>query len=572
MTDLTGANLSFYWCTLFFRKLYLEGLRHVVISPGSRSTPLTLGAAAFPDLNKHIILDERSAGFTALGIGKATGIPALLICTSGTAAANYYPAVVEAGQSGVPMLLATADRPSRLRNTDANQTIDQLELYGKFACSFKNMGEPDGSEEGLQELQNVAKEYFHQARALPGPVHLNFPFDKPLEPEANYLERCKKKNESFALESGKSNQQKADINKSFNFPDPILKALQKSEKPLILIGQLPADRSIAPVFDLARALRAPVLSEQGSTEDGNALQGFEGFLRNEERVQYLEPDLILRFGLQPASKSLLRALNTWNPAFHIYVTSSSNPIKTALPVSDTVLWDGNDFSTKDLTGSPEVWLEAWKDSEAKYLARKLKNVEALPRLTDGHVYEHLSSQIPTEWPILFSNSFPARDRSMFGSWSAQSVYTNRGASGIDGVTSTALGVCIGTGKPGVLFTGDLAFLHDTNAMLNEKHLKKPLVIVVINNQGGSIFRMLPIADYRPYFTDYFETPQKADLGKLAGSYELPFQRISTFEELYEFNLGDFIEKSIAGKKLLVLEFQTDPDISMELRNKLWGES
>lgn len=569
MIKSTGRNLSFYWGTLFFRELYQQGLRHVIISPGSRSTPLTLAAAAFPDLQKHVILDERSAGFTALGIGKTTGIPAALICTSGTATANYYPAVVEACQSGVPLLLATADRPDYLRNTDANQTIDQIELYGKFVRSFVHVGEPDGSEDALSKLKRKAQYSFEQAVYFPGPVHLNFPFEKPLEPETNFIADIQRENEELCKQHKKIKQSQSQ--NSFQLPDHIYDVLKQSQKPLIMLGQLAVNRSNKPIFELAETLRVPVLSEQGFMEGDTTVQGFEGFLRNAKTRLYLEPDVILRFGLQPASKSLLKALESWNPKHHIYFTNLSDPRETSLSVSEKVLWDGNNFLMKNMTAASEDWLGSWKDTGQKYATRKIELMKALNGLTDGHVYEYLSAQIPNEWSIFFSNSFPARDRSMFGSWSVQSVYTNRGASGIDGITSTAIGVGIGTDKPGLLFTGDLAFLHDTNALLNEKLLTKPLIVVVINNRGGSIFRMLPIADYQPYFTDYFETPQQADLSKLAGSYGLYFQRISTLRELKDFDLLDFVEKSHTGKKLLILEFQTDPDVSMELRKQLWGD-
>lgn len=568
MTDLKRHNHPFFWCTVFLRELYQSGVRHVVISPGSRSTPLTLAAAVHPGLRKHVVLDERSAGFTALGLGKATGRPAVLVCTSGTATANYYPAVIEARQSGVPLLLATADRPPHLRNTDANQTIDQMELYGKFAILFKDIGEPAGGEPELHTLTETARQAFEQATYLRGPVHLNFPFSKPLEPEASFIKSVKKENENLATINKNRVADKTDG--EFHFPGDILQKLNQAGKPIIIIGQLPADVEIEPIFKLADQLKSPVLSEQGITGSAYAIQGFEGFLRTKKNRKYLEPDLILRFGLQPASKSLLLALNYWQPEHHIYVTGPANPKKTSLPVSDTLTWNGKDMEAGEISGCPESWAGRWKKAVQHYAGRKATACSDVQELTDGHVYERLSGQIPENWSIFFSNSFPARDRSMFGKWSTQQLFTNRGASGIDGITSTALGIGIGTDRAGVLFTGDLAFLHDTNALLNHKLLTQPLIVVVINNKGGSIFRMLPIAGYEQYFNPYFETPQQADISKLAGSYGVNHQKIETVRELNAFRLKGFITKS--GSNLYILECQTDPEASMQLRKKLWRQN
>ncbi|NIV13412.1 MAG: 2-succinyl-5-enolpyruvyl-6-hydroxy-3-cyclohexene-1-carboxylic-acid synthase, partial [Aliifodinibius sp.] len=182
MTNQHQGNTALQWTNTFFRALYKYGIEHVVVSPGSRSTPLTLAVASNPHIQKHVILDERSAAFTALGIGKATNIPAVLVCTSGTALANYYPAVIEARQSGVPMVLATADRPPHLRATGANQAIDQLNMFGDYPVFFHEVGEPKPNKKDLKRLTILAQQSVSISREKRGPVHLNFPFRKPLEP------------------------------------------------------------------------------------------------------------------------------------------------------------------------------------------------------------------------------------------------------------------------------------------------------------------------------------------------------------------------------------------------------
>ena len=565
MIDLNRQNLSFYRCTVFIRELFQRGVRHLVISPGSRSTSLTLAAAAHPGMKKHVILDERSAAFTALGIGKASGIPAVLICTSGTAAANYFPAVIEAYQSGVPLILATADRPPELRNTDANQTIDQIELFGKFVLNFREVSEPSGDDPELNSIMEITGKAFEDSLSGKGPVHLNFPFSKPLEPEKKFVETVAAENETLAQKTD-THLVEEQLAGSQSYSD-LYPILDSARKPLIIIGQLPAGVDIDPIFKLAMTMNAPVLSEMGYQNDSTSIQGFEGFLRNSEVAEQLSPDLILRFGLQPASKSLLRALELWKPDHHIYVKLASSRKKTSLSVTDTLEWEGDDFITDPLTGGQSYWLDQWQETERKYNKYKSGLTSRLNSLTDGHIYEHLSGQIPEDWWIFFSNSFPARDRSMFGQWKGQAVFTNRGASGIDGINSTHIGIGLASSEPGILFTGDLAFLHDSNALLNGRLLSSPLVIVIINNKGGSIFRMLPIADHEKYFDAYFETPQQVDISKLCASHNLHYQKIESIEQLKKFQLHDFIKEST--RSLHIIECRTDPDDSMQLRNKLW---
>lgn len=567
MTELNERNRSFYRCTVFFRELYQQGVRHVVISPGSRSTPLTLAAAAHPGLEKHVILDERSAAFTAMGIGKATGVPAVLVCTSGTAAANYYPAVIEAFQSGVPLLLATSDRPPELRNTDANQTIDQLDLFGKFTIYFKNLDEPSGIDLELDNITESAGNAFEETLKLQGPVHLNLPFSKPLEPQIDFIESVKKENENYAKKT--KMHLVGEPRSSFKPDNKLSRKLKNSERPLVIIGQLPANCQIKPIFKLAENIDAPILSESGTIDEEYSILGFEGFLRNDQIRGQLSPDLILRFGLQPAGKSLLLALEKWKPEHHLYVKHRANKKETSLPVTDILEWNGEEFDLEIISASHGLWIEQWKKAEKNYKKIQEDSFRKIKVLTDGHVYEQLSEQISESWWMFFSNSFPVRDLSMFGKWQTQQVFTNRGASGIDGITSTAMGISLAAKKPGILFTGDLAFLHDTNALLNHKKLNNPLVVVVINNNGGSIFRMLPIAKHKEYFTDYFETPQQVEISHLCKSYGAGYQKIESIEALKNFKLDNFMSNS--GSLLNIVECKTDPDASMKLRKKLWKQ-
>ncbi|HLR33690.1 MAG TPA: 2-succinyl-5-enolpyruvyl-6-hydroxy-3-cyclohexene-1-carboxylic-acid synthase, partial [Fodinibius sp.] len=319
MTDLAAQNIPFYWSAHFLRNLLKNGTRHAIISPGSRSTPLTMAAAAHPHIQKQVILDERTAAFTALGIGKATGSPALLICTSGTAAAHYLPAVIEARKSGVPLILATADRPPHLRSTGANQAIDQLKLFGDYPVMFHEAGEPRLDKSDLNRLAMLARQASGVARQRRGPVHINFPFRKPLEPEPDFVREIERENRQLPP----SEYDHAQHDESFHLTGEMRQAVISARRPLILKGPTAPGDDTASIAKLAEKLCCPVLSE--STFPGRfAVIGFSAFLRNEHVLEELQPDLILRFGFQPTAKSLEKALSAWQPRHHFHFASTDD--------------------------------------------------------------------------------------------------------------------------------------------------------------------------------------------------------------------------------------------------------
>lgn len=559
MINPTAENEPFFWASRCMEHLFLKGVRHIVISPGSRSTPLAIAAASHPILQKHVILDERSAAFFALGIGKATGIPAALTCTSGTAAANYFPAIIESSKSGVPLIALTADRPEHLRNTDANQTINQRHLYGDYPVYFRDVVKKGSTEKYIERLKKWTLEAVESAINRKGPAHLNFPFEKPFTPAPSFVRQISR-NYQTKLPS-------SDISKNkFQFPAGVKEKLDQSQKPLVIVGQLAVEQSASTIFDFARKLNIPLLSEDGYSKNKQCIHGFDGFLRKEENRTVLQPDLILHFGRPPASKSLLIALESWKNIFSMGFHHPSKRDKSSLNLDKKIKWEGKYLDFETIQPKKPDWFEIWQQAETNFAKNKNQRLDKLETLTDGHIYEEFSSKIPPDYFLFFSNSFAARDRSLFGTFNQQKVFTNRGVSGIDGITSTAMGISKATGTPGVLFTGDLAFLHDTNALLNHTKIDHPLATIVINNNGGSIFRMLPIADQQDYFEPYFETPQSANIGKLVESYGIPFKKIDSITALKNFDFRGWIE---SYHDFSVIECQTDADISMELRNTLW---
>jgi 2-succinyl-5-enolpyruvyl-6-hydroxy-3-cyclohexene-1-carboxylate synthase len=298
------------WASTLIRSLYKSGVRHAVISPGSRSAPLTIAAAIHNGFQKHVVVDERSAAFIALGIGKSTGMPAVLICTSGTAAANYLPAIVEAKESGVPMIVLTADRPPNLRGIGSSQTVDQIKLYGDQAVFFHEAGEPGFEPADLRRLEYLGKQAVETALETGGAAHINLPFRKPLEPEDGEVEEEMKRNRADA-----DPFHPAVSGRTITLSDALHSLISSAKRPLIIAGPSDPARSLQHVFDEAiSTLNAPAIAEPGSglrVDDHLTILRYEQFLRNESVLQELTPDLILRFGDQPFTKSLLKALEKW---------------------------------------------------------------------------------------------------------------------------------------------------------------------------------------------------------------------------------------------------------------------
>ncbi len=558
-------NSHLRWSSEFLNSLYQQKVEHAIISPGSRSTPLTTAAAIHPGIKKQIVLDERSAAFIALGIGKVTGIPAVLICTSGTAAANYLPAITEAKESGVPMLVLTADRPPNLRGIGSSQTVDQIKLYGDQAVFFHEAGEPCFDRADLTRLRYAAKQAVESSIDLGGAAHLNFPFRKPLEPTSEEIQFEKKQlSESYSNEKFKSGNQVSQ--RTIRLHQDIINLITESKRPLIVAGPANSNHLLTnQIKDFAERLNSPVIAEPGSGFSNSEFQihRYEQFLRSEEKRESLQPDLILRFGDQPFTKSMLVALDEWSDIPVIHFSSRSVTQDHAMSVTHKIECQPSDQFDLDnikFKTNPD-WPARWMEMDQSANERLNESIEKTEALTDGHVFHHLSKNLKNDWNIMLSNSFIPRDMAMFGE-SKTNIFVNRGAAGIDGITSTAIGITSSTDKPTCCITGDLAFLHDSNSLLSLKKIQHPFIIAVINNGGGNIFKMLPVSENQEYFQDYFVTPQNVDIQKLAEAHRIPFDRVRSKDEMKSIE-----PNSISGCH--IIEYVTDPDESMRLRRTLW---
>ena len=516
-------NVNALWCSVLAETLARLGVRHAVVSPGSRSTPLTFALARHPGIAATPVLDERSAAFFALGIAKRDGGPVVLVCTSGTAGANYYPAVIEAQESGVPLIVVTADRPPEMRACASGQTIDQQQLFGGHVDFFHELAVPATDEAMLRYLRQTVAHAVARALRPGGPVHLNAPFRDPLPP----------------IDDGglAAQAQGIDWGRFFAQLAPPAPTLTQSVAPrvpsdshgVIVAGPAqPADPVgyAAAVGEIARRLGWPVLADGLSPLRHYAqavphlVTTYDAILRNPAAAERLRTESVLCLGGWPTSK-VLRAWLEASDAPTVLVTERpdnrdalhgrTRHLAISLPALAAQL---------PVTTEPNGYERMWAAYERKTREKLDARLAATTEIFEGKAAWLLAQHLPAGTPLAIANSMPIRDVEYFTPAGQRALrpLCNRGANGIDGTLSTALGIAHDAGRPAVLLTGDLALLHDTNGFLLRPKLRGSLTIVLINNRGGGIFGHLPVAQFEPPFEEFFATPQEADFGKLAAAY------------------------------------------------------
>ena len=569
------ANRNTFWASVFAGELARGGVAYACISPGSRSTPLTLALATHPEIETFTLLDERGAAFFALGLAKASGRPAALVCTSGTAAANYLPAVVEASTANVPLLVLTADRPPLLRDTGAGQAIDQLKLYGGMTRWFFEVGEPVIREGDLRRLRQLAGQALAIASgnsaAPAGPVHLNFPFRKPLEAQAVPEDFPPGLDAHLLAVSGLpdapfSHASSAPAPADAGVVESIAARVLAAPRGLILCGPMTGvshrdgGRSgeengwPAAVVALARHSGYPILAEPPSgVIDGSAgaaavpqsiVPHAELVLQAPAFQEKLAPRLVLRFGGMPTGKGV-QSLLAEHPDCPLVLVNEEGAwpdtthhpaqLVRAHPAVFCRQLSGRLEALRNGRPADSSWSEAFAEAGA-VAGRTLSALYETPppeglagEWFEGRVFAELASLVPKEAIQFTASSMPVRDLAAFtplSGWAARHL-VNRGANGIDGTLSSALGAAAAHGNtgaaggPSVLVIGDVAFNHDANALLAARQFDLPLTVVLINNDGGGIFEMLPIAEYGELHETYFGTPHGIDFASLCAAYGVP---------------------------------------------------
>ena len=555
---LDFRNTNTLWASVLVETLVSLGVPTAVISPGSRSTPLTLAFARHPNVDTIPILDERSASFFALGHAKATGQATVLVCTSGTAGANYFPAIIEAYESQVPLLVLTADRPQELRNCTSGQTIDQQKLFGHYVHSYTELALPEAN---LKQLRYLRQAIAHACQRchypVAGPVHLNCSFRDPLAPLADdtaqhltakidkgfFRHLASQARQASAFEGvHNSSQHRIETRSLPSLQGSLPAALGQSERGLIVVGPVQTQYPHAfcnEIATLSQQLGWPVLAEGLSPLRNRAslnpylVTTYDMLLRHPHHANALVPEQVIQIGALPTSKVLRQWLETVDPMRWIINPTGQNqdPLHGAamqLPLSLQALVSALPSPLRTLT----AYSKAWCTRDAIARQRLTNHMQALPNLFESKLSWLLPTLLPSQMPLMIANSMPVRDVEWFWPLNDTAIqpYFSRGANGIDGTLSTALGIAHHHHQA-VLLTGDLALLHDSNGFLNAVHRDSHLTILLVNNHGGGIFEMLPISQFEPPFETFFATPQSVDFGTLAAAHGVPHQSIQSWETL-----------------------------------------
>ncbi|WP_435178670.1 2-succinyl-5-enolpyruvyl-6-hydroxy-3-cyclohexene-1-carboxylic-acid synthase [Halorussus sp. AFM4] len=593
--DAPAPNRNTLWARTLVGELAAAGVDAVCVAPGSRSTPLTVAFAEHPEIRVFSHLDERSAAFFALGRAKRTGTPTPLVCTSGTAAANFHPAVIEADQARVPMLVLTADRPPELRDSGANQTVDQEKLYGDAVRWYADLPEPEPEARTLRSLRTTAGRAVAESTGVPpGPVHLNVPFRKPLEPvavegdvPAEFPDQAPLAAEGrdgafVRTAQGRPELTDAELRR-------VRDALADADRGLIVAG--PADAPTPArdaLADLAAATGFPVLADPLSghrfghddaalpagerptgTDEPLIVGGYDGYL-GAVGDAWPDPEVVVRFGASPTSK-VLRNYLEHSDARQFLVDPAAGWREASFTATDLLAADPTRLARQladssggaDDSAATASWRDRFAGAERRYwdLVAEARD----ERLFEGGVLSAVAADAPDPATVMVSNSMPVRDLDRFGEPRSAdlTVLGNRGASGIDGITSTGLGAGSATDDPLVIVTGDLAYYHDMNGLLAVARCGVDATVVEVNNDGGGIFHMLPIEAFDPPFTEQFRTPHGLDFEPTGDLYGLDFERVGDLD-----GFRSAFRDSVDSEGTQVVEVTTDAEASHRFREEL----
>ncbi|MEG4200869.1 2-succinyl-5-enolpyruvyl-6-hydroxy-3-cyclohexene-1-carboxylic-acid synthase [Microcoleus sp. Pol12A5] len=620
-------NTNTVWASVLAETLQRLGLTTAVICPGSRSAPLTIAFAQNKKIETIPILDERSASFFALGTAKKSYLPTALICTSGTAAANFYPAIIEARESRIPLLIFTADRPPELRECHAGQAIDQVKIYGNYPNWQAELAMPSASRGMLDYLrQTIVYAWERSIFPTPGPVHLNIPFRDPLVPVSDIAVEALET--QFNPEHFFAGLEPIFAGESSTPPSPPLlrggeeitmQQWQKCSKGIIIAGVSQpqfAEKYCSAIAQVSKSLNWPVLAEGLSPVRNYAqlnphlISTYDLILRNRELADKLTPEIAIQIGDLPTSKELRNWLDKIQPKRYIIDPSHHNfdplhgktihlrtsvenlaTILTLVPplikgglggdrapatpaVSPQISPLNKDESTQVpplnkskstqvpplnkgglggvLTSPSNEYLQLWRNTEIQVRQTIDQKISAINNIIEPKVSWLLSQILPLGTPIFIANSMPVRDVEFF--WKPNNLeikpFVNRGANGIDGTLSTSLGVAH-RNQSSIMLTGDLTLLHDTNGFLIKNKFVGHLTIILINNNGGGIFEMLPVAKFDPPFEEFFATPQHINFAQLCATYGVEHEIIDDWEQFKQ--KLSFLQNS----GIRVLELQTD---------------
>jgi 2-succinyl-5-enolpyruvyl-6-hydroxy-3-cyclohexene-1-carboxylate synthase len=559
----------------FLAQLSAGGVEHVVIAPGSRNTPLTLGVLRYPDrLRPWLHVDERSAGYFALGMARESGRPVAVMCTSGTAAANLLPAIVEAGLSRVPLVVVTADRPPELRDVGASQTIDQVRMFGANVRWSTDLAVADGSIELERMAQSAAARAVDRALSAPaGPVHVNMPFHEPLVD----AETTGPPVPPISLHAPRVRTRQVPDHSSIRE----LSYELATEQGVIVCGPDSAGLPFEAISRLAATLRWPILADPLSGLRARRrgaspiVANYDTLLRDEHAARDMRPSAAIRFGAVPTSKALNQWLASCDLSPYVVVDAGGgwrdpdgHP-GAMVEADDEAFADALADSLPASGDGESGWLEAWLSADRFVGAAVRDAVDLMQEAFEGTPVMALARQLPSDSTLVVGNSMPVRDVDSFFDVADRDIRLvgTRGAAGIDGVVSTAAGASAVAGRPVTLVIGDLSFLHDQNGLWPVYRYALDLTIVLINNDGGGIFHFLPQREHASAaFEDWFGTPHGLNLRAIVEMFGGRFFAPDT---------GDWeeaIRAANARPGLDVLELSSDRERNVELHRMVWDHA
>lgn len=535
-------------------ELYQLGVREVVISPGSRSTPLSVLFCEH-DFQVYVSIDERSAGFFALGIAKEKERPVVLVCSSGSAVAHYFPAIVEAKHSNVPLIVLTADRPPELRQVGAPQTIDQIKFYHEYAQYFEELALPEETESMYRYVRGVMrKAYMNSMTGGYGVAHINIPLREPLSPNLDEVDFTSGRLDTpFEWKTG---EKLLNINRS---------VFQDKKGVIICGGDAYADYH-REVLELAERLKVPLLADPISNfrnyHSPLIVDSYDAFLKRNTVKEELRPEFIIHFGQTPVSKRLQHFVAMHKDVQYFQVNDTFQYRDSSLSINRYIIASPKAFAQSiNVQNASDEYLRQWQQYQTK-MRKRLNLAQGEAGLFEGKLVQRLQQILPNESRLFVANSMAIRDVDYFLEARQQQikVLCNRGANGIDGMVSTALGVSTSQ-HPTVLLTGDLAFFHDLNGLLIGKNHQLNLVIIVLNNNGGAIFKYLPQSENK-YFDFLFMTPHGIDFSGLKTLYGLTYYEPGDYESFEQ----DF-QEALTLNGVKILNVKIDAELSKNLHDR-----
>lgn len=575
MKYLTQApNINHLWCRLIVEELIRNGSNRFCIAPGSRSSPLACAAGEHPQARTTVHYDERGLGFFALGQASALRKPAVLICTSGTAAANFYPAVVEAAKKKVPLIVLTADRPPELRFTGANQTIDQVGLYGKYARFQFDCPCPTEEIPAEVILTTVDQLIYQSTAGIPGPVHLNCMFREPLAPERtqqNWTKYLSTVRSWMKAEEPLTRYRRPA--KHFH-PDDLKDCAQRIKavkRGVIAVGKLHSAAEERAVCTLAEKLQWPVFPDISSglrlgDKSKLIIPYFDQVLRH-PKARRFPVDGILHLGGRMTSKAFYQFVR--EQELKDYIMVLNHPLRNDPLHKVTLRLEGvvEDFCrqiTPQVKAGTGTVLRTMQKANIR-VSSYLIGHDQETVLSEPHIVRVISQNIPPEHILFLSNSLPVREFDRYADvrGPAVEVAANRGASGIDGIIASACGYAAVREKPLTLLIGDLAFLHDLNSLPLVRQSGVPVCIVIFNNDGGGIFSFLPVTKDKKNFERFFGTPHGLHFRDAAALFGLEYACPSDGLEFLK-----AYRTAVQEKKSIVIEVNTGRQENVKLQKRM----